>query len=389
MMIRELSKEAIQGNRVILYGAGIDGKRILVGCSMAGVSVSFFCDEKLAGKKVQGISVIAPESLSKQTDEVVVIASGKYCDEIYRELQKRGVREDRIFSAIRMYRLGCKSNGLGTHDYESALRKYFTAMDGKIYLPSLDLVLTERCSLRCRDCSNLMQYYAQPKDCDSLVVMRSFQCLLQIVEGIGEVRILGGEPFLNQRLLQEVLKCYVDEVKVERFCIVTNGTVPVHADTLELLRHKKVHISCSNYETVYSRQKGWQSLQTSGIACSLMTDHDNWMDYGSLQHYDYTPAVYQKIYDGCTSRRYCNTLFQGRFYLCPRAAHGERLKAIPCCEADSVNILSEDQEKVRDQLTRLLERGTYIQACEYCDWLRGGLVPRAIQIQTPLSYEHL
>lgn len=35
-----------------------------------------------------------------------------------------------------------------------------------VILNSIDFIVTERCSLRCRDCSNLMQYYKNPVDED-------------------------------------------------------------------------------------------------------------------------------------------------------------------------------------------------------------------------------
>ena len=33
---------------------------------------------------------------------------------------------------------------------------------GKVYIPRIEIVLTTFCSLRCKDCSNLMQYYDKP-----------------------------------------------------------------------------------------------------------------------------------------------------------------------------------------------------------------------------------
>ena len=39
----------------------------------------------------------------------------------------------------------------------------------------LDIVLTECCTLRCRDCSNLMQYYEKPENLDPEEVISSLQ----------------------------------------------------------------------------------------------------------------------------------------------------------------------------------------------------------------------
>ena len=33
-------------------------------------------------------------------------------------------------------------------------------------LKTLDVQITERCSLKCKDCSNLMQYYTKPQNAE-------------------------------------------------------------------------------------------------------------------------------------------------------------------------------------------------------------------------------
>ena len=45
----------------------------------------------------------------------------------------------------------------------------------KTKLNSLDLVLTEKCTLKCVDCSNLMQYYAKPIDEDFEILTNSLK----------------------------------------------------------------------------------------------------------------------------------------------------------------------------------------------------------------------
>ena len=36
--------------------------------------------------------------------------------------------------------------------------------ESKTYMRSLDVMITTKCSLKCRNCSNLMQYYQDPKN---------------------------------------------------------------------------------------------------------------------------------------------------------------------------------------------------------------------------------
>ena len=87
-------------------------------------------------------------------------------------------------------------------------RPYFDRGSRKIKaeneIPHLDLVITECCSLKCRDCSNLMQYYQKPENLKTESIIQDLTNLLQCVR-VGELNILGGETFVNQNSLTEIL----------------------------------------------------------------------------------------------------------------------------------------------------------------------------------------
>ena len=58
------------------------------------------------------------------------------------------------------------------------------ASPDKLWLYSLDVMVTERCSLRCKDCSNLMQYYAHPQHTDLYQIKTSLDRLLEKADGL-------------------------------------------------------------------------------------------------------------------------------------------------------------------------------------------------------------
>ena len=66
-------------------------------------------------------------------------------------------------------------------------------MKNKIYMRSIDLMITTRCSLKCESCSNLMQYYVDPKNTDYENILQSLNILSQNVDEIAEFRIIGDE----------------------------------------------------------------------------------------------------------------------------------------------------------------------------------------------------
>ena len=78
---------------------------------------------------------------------------------------------------------------------------------GTLNLKSLDIQITERCSLKCKDCSNLMQYYTKPENTDLNVMFKSIERFLSCVSNVNEFRVIGGDPFMNKEMHK-----YVDYV---------------------------------------------------------------------------------------------------------------------------------------------------------------------------------
>ena len=61
----------------------------------------------------------------------------------------------------------------------------------KLFLRSVDIVISERCSLKCKDCSNLMQYYLRPKNFSYEQIKKEFNQLTENINHIFEVRLIG------------------------------------------------------------------------------------------------------------------------------------------------------------------------------------------------------
>ena len=53
----------------------------------------------------------------------------------------------------------------------------------------MDVVITERCSLKCKDCANLMQYYEKPQNSDLEILFKSLDRMMECVDQIYEFRV--------------------------------------------------------------------------------------------------------------------------------------------------------------------------------------------------------
>ena len=59
--------------------------------------------------------------------------------------------------------------------YNEMGRKENYIRDGKLNIKTIDIQVTEKCSLKCKDCSNLMQYYKRPQDSNIDILFKSVE----------------------------------------------------------------------------------------------------------------------------------------------------------------------------------------------------------------------
>ena len=94
----------------------------------------------------------------------------------------------------------------------------------KVYFNYVEVPITTKCSLRCKECANLIQYYQNGEFFDYKKIINDIHKLSQVSERIEMLRILGGEPLLHpdlKNIIEEILK----NKNIRNIQIVTNGTM--------------------------------------------------------------------------------------------------------------------------------------------------------------------
>jgi len=254
----------------------------------------------------------------------------------------------------------------------------------------LDVVITECCSLRCRDCSNLMQYYQRPQNLDPEQVITSLRNLLNAVK-VDQMKILGGEPFVCQDSLIRILDYLRNEAgdRVGKIDIITNGTIIPSDECIRAMQdNPKVKVIFSNYGELSSKlEESADILRHKGISYDIIEDLF-WWDFGDLKERCEKDKTTQHRFDGCYSRRLCTTLYRGRLYVCPRQAHAVNLGVIEDDETGTVDlsgVAARDPSALHDAVYHLIDRKEHITACRYCGCDAGVKVPRAVQAERPLD----
>lgn len=286
-------------------------------------------------------------------------------------------------SAVRSFRLWPLVSKTGLYSFYRR-RKY------KDSLISLDVVITECCTLRCRNCANLMQYYHHPENTDADEMIFSMRKLFSAFM-VKQLNILGGEPFVCQKNLVRILE-YLNEEAVDRYgevVIITNGTIIPSEECLNIMKTTpRLKVLFSNYGELSSKLEEFTGIcKRMGIACDVV-DTEFWWDFGDLSQRVENERQTQRRYDACFSRRHCTTLYRGKLYVCPRQAHAIRLGVILENSSETVCFSDPEYEEPKalyDAVYRLIDRKNRISACARCGCDCDVKIPRAVQTERPLD----
>lgn len=255
-----------------------------------------------------------------------------------------------------------------------------SAMQKKYELPRVETAITTRCTLRCRDCSNLIVFYDKRADLDTQLVLKDIEDLLYSVDRIHRFIVMGGEPLLHSGL-KTILTYLLSHARVGVVQLITNGTIIPDDHLLSLFQHPKMLVTVSNYSSDIAKNKSrlLSLLEDYQINYTYEPDFD-WIDLGGWNpRVDNTPDALRQRYQTCP-RKTCHNIYNGQYHLCPRSAHGMRLGQIADDEKYYVVFRDRsDPVTVRNELNHLFQV-RYISACQHCRGQEGAAIPPAVQL---------
>ena len=248
--------------------------------------------------------------------------------------------------------------------------KFFKILFKKnLNIKYIEIVLTTKCTLNCKGCSALMNYYDKHVDIPLVNIINSLNNLLKACDTIIHLRLLGGEP-LCYKNLYEVLEFINDQDKIKKITIVTNGTLLIKDDrVIKLLKKERFNIYISNYGKI-SRMKEEliNQLNDNKIKYSLCDEDYMWRDYGDMKCRNRNKKELKKQFYNCYIM--CTSIFNGQLHHCPRSSHGTNLKLVPLKESDYINLLDNNisLKQLRKKLYNFFYNYIpYIEACNYCN----------------------
>lgn len=228
----------------------------------------------------------------------------------------------------------------------------------KLILPRMIMIVTTKCTLRCRHCSNLMPHYEHPWDLDIRAWRADIRQLFSIVDGIVDVNVLGGEPFLYP-WLAEVLEELLGNEKIQSIDITTNATKIPQQRVLELLGDPKITVEISDYGRIDLLSKFIQAMDQYHVRVHIAVNM-KWVDCGGCSPRNRDRLMLQEMYQSCNAGLLCKALLKGKIFDCPRAAHLFDL-------GYARNIAYMDLYRCTKEELRSFWIKEDSMACDYCD----------------------
>ncbi len=244
-------------------------------------------------------------------------------------------------------------------------KKIIQILLGKyVYLRQVELVMTTKCSLRCKDCANLMQYYEKPYNVSKEIIKEEINNLIRYFDEIDTVVLVGGEPFLYADI-DSIIEVVAGMEKVNRVHIFTNGTIIPREEWISALQNKKVKLIISDYGEISRRKRELAAFcKKYNIKFHLKDKDLVWGYVGDMNSRNRSEKELCKQFKRC--HNICRSILNGKLYYCPRAAHGHDLGYVHTGEYEYVDLLSDNID--RKKLMEVLYSKYYFSACDYCNY---------------------
>jgi len=392
-LIRELKGSKAP---VVIFGAKKFGHLAYLALNEVGIKVDYFCDdsEQIRNKKnIFDTPIISSKELQHLDPDANVFICGWMVSQIFLHLKEIKIKN--IHNCVNLFKntdFNKFNTDMSFYEIRRRIDLYKVECDAvqnyssnSFSLKYVDVVITEACSMKCESCSNLMQYYLQPRNSDLDVLFKSIEKLMTITDSLYEFRVLGGEPFVNKQIGKVINKLLTYKT-IQQIVIYTNATVIPKGENFECLKNDKILMEITDYGSLSKRRDELiDLLKANNIRYTSIVP--TWSDSGTLKYQNANEEQLIDMFKNCCVNDK-TTILNGKLYRCPFSANAHNLNAIPSNKTDVVDLSSESStlEEIKKDTKVLLGDKKYLEACKYCNG-RDHTTPKikaAIQTKRPL-----
>lgn len=295
--------------------------------------------------------------------------------------------------------------------YSKIILRFFVVQEFFIYLswkkiiiPQIQLVLTTKCTLRCKNCSNLMPYFDKENHFTSSYkeIQTNINKLTESIDEISILYVLGGEPLMIKNL-EDILEFLLSNKKIKQINVVTNSTILINEKIFNVAKDNrdKIFFSISDYSKnpeiqhkILLRQN-IQILQENRISYEIFTSDIEgffgWKDYGRVYPRNRTKEENIKNFINCKTP--CVSMIGSTIHVCPVSSSLYQIlakKEYPKKELDTNDYIDLNDyhfpSELRQRIISFYSQ-SYFSCCDYCQdmSIEAKSIPPAIQTKDTLT----
>lgn len=234
--------------------------------------------------------------------------------------------------------------------------------EAEIY--KLAIIITEKCSLRCKYCTEYMPDIAGiAKHTDIEICKRSVGKLLDTVGKLDSLTILGGELFLHPHWDEFVRWC-IDDRRIKNVVLLTNATIM--PSNWKVMQNDKVVLALDDYGDVSLRLSELKECAKKHGVNYAVYRHTHWFDVTGYSLVKQTEGELCRKYETCQIKG-CWNISDGFLYKCTTSFYKMKYMVRKNIEGNSdfIDLLHQDTDAIRKAIERLSGKD-YLDACKYC-----------------------
>ncbi len=247
----------------------------------------------------------------------------------------------------------------------------------EINVEMVNLTPTMRCNLKCKLCGVLVPHYSYCPQMAKDEFINSLKAVFEIIDHVNKLQITGGEPFIHPQLAELVEACFEYKKQFGKLWIFTNGTVPLSAKMLDILKRYNsdilIHISDYGLRREITT-KLIEDIEKTGCQYRYLKYYgeqqyfDGWVDQGDFISHNRNEKDMEEVFEHCphVCRGGSWYVRNGQMHWCGRSIRGFELEKIPLKEGEYLNIYEGNIEERRDKFKNLMKLKS-ITACNYCN----------------------
>ncbi len=362
--------------RIVLYGAGRRGSVAAHCLNKMGVEFICFCDSdrKKQGKEYCNHRVIAPDELADKYSDMAIIITTNHFYTVAEELRKKGFLH--VFSSVSLF-LEIDLEGYEMYSEEYTIRnidQYFYSFihynENISYIPQVQIPVTMRCTLRCKECNSYIPYVKKAEDFEEGSIIFAIDKLLTAYDKIGNVLLYGGEPLLYPFLDRLIYNFSMND-RIEKVTIVTNGTILPNKALQEEMKSDKVLVRISDYGKLSSKKDELLFVLKEAGVHTEITDFKYWNKNPTVDVLNETEEQLREKVKNCCALANMITLIKGKIFFCGFSAFYDYFKAVPDFGDNYIDLLEskeqgENLRKKIENIRKMGKDGLPKQACRFC-----------------------